>query len=80
MKGSLFIITQCFSCFSFSYTPKRSQNYGSIYSIQMGTKKVTVLSGYETLKDALVNYRDQLGERSPVPVFERLFEGKGNEL
>uniref|UniRef100_A0A452TE23 Cytochrome P450 2W1 n=1 Tax=Ursus maritimus TaxID=29073 RepID=A0A452TE23_URSMA len=65
------------SCFSFSYTPKLSQKYGSIYSIQMGPKKVVVLSGYETVKDALVSYGDQFGERSQVPIFERLFEGKG---
>ncbi|KAF3831618.1 hypothetical protein GH733_000430 [Mirounga leonina] len=54
-----------------------SQKYGSIYSIQMGPKKVVVLSGYETVKAALVNYGDQYGERSQVPIFERLFEGKG---
>uniref|UniRef100_A0A452SNS2 Cytochrome P450 2W1 n=1 Tax=Ursus americanus TaxID=9643 RepID=A0A452SNS2_URSAM len=65
------------NCFSFSYTPKLSQKYGSIYSIQMGPKKVVVLSGYETVKDALVSYGDQFGERSQVPIFERLFEGKG---
>uniref|UniRef100_A0A8C0KJI0 Cytochrome P450 n=1 Tax=Canis lupus dingo TaxID=286419 RepID=A0A8C0KJI0_CANLU len=53
------------------------EKYGSIYSIQMGPKKVVVLSGYETVKDALVNYGDQFGERSQVPIFERLFEGKG---
>uniref|UniRef100_A0A8C0KJJ9 Cytochrome P450 2K6-like n=1 Tax=Canis lupus dingo TaxID=286419 RepID=A0A8C0KJJ9_CANLU len=54
------------------------EKYGSIYSIQMGPKKVVVLSGYETVKDALVNYGDQFGERSQVPIFERLFEGKGS--
>uniref|UniRef100_A0A452TE10 Cytochrome P450 n=1 Tax=Ursus maritimus TaxID=29073 RepID=A0A452TE10_URSMA len=53
------------------------EKYGSIYSIQMGPKKVVVLSGYETVKDALVSYGDQFGERSQVPIFERLFEGKG---
>ncbi|XP_006926887.1 cytochrome P450 2K6-like [Pteropus alecto] len=54
-----------------------SQKYGSIYTIQMGPKKVVVLSGYETVKDALVNYGDQFGERPQVPIFERFFEGKG---
>uniref|UniRef100_H0XJI7 Cytochrome P450 n=1 Tax=Otolemur garnettii TaxID=30611 RepID=H0XJI7_OTOGA len=53
-----------------------SQKYGSIYSIHMGPKKVVVLSGHETVKDALINYGDQFGERSQVPIFERLFEGK----
>uniref|UniRef100_A0A5F9D837 unspecific monooxygenase n=1 Tax=Oryctolagus cuniculus TaxID=9986 RepID=A0A5F9D837_RABIT len=67
------IMSDCFS----SYTPKLSQKYGSIYSIHMGPKKVVVLSGYETLKDALVNYGEQFGERPRVPIFERLFEGKG---
>uniref|UniRef100_A0A8C0M7Y9 Cytochrome P450 n=1 Tax=Canis lupus familiaris TaxID=9615 RepID=A0A8C0M7Y9_CANLF len=76
-SSSFFITLPCFNRFSFYYTPKLSQKYGSIYSIQMGPKKVVVLSGYETVKDALVNYGDQFGERSQVPIFERLFEGKG---
>ncbi|KAG3289601.1 cytochrome P450 2K1-like [Ictidomys tridecemlineatus] len=54
-----------------------SQKYGSIYSIQMGPKKVVVLSGYETVKEALVGYGNQFGERSQVPIFERIFNGKG---
>ncbi|XP_007523361.1 cytochrome P450 2K6-like [Erinaceus europaeus] len=54
-----------------------SQKYGSIYSLHMGPKKVVVLSGYETVKDALVNHADQFEERPRVPIFERLFEGKG---
>ncbi|KAL6053898.1 hypothetical protein STEG23_003725 [Scotinomys teguina] len=56
---------------------KLSKKYGPIYSIHMGPKKVVVLSGYETVKDALVNYGNQFGERSRVPIFERLFDGKG---
>ncbi|KAM6185140.1 cytochrome P450 2K6-like [Rhynchocyon petersi] len=54
-----------------------SQKYGSIYSIQMGPRKVVVLSGYKTVRDALVNHGDQFRERPQVPIFERLFEGKG---
>ncbi|KAK2500670.1 hypothetical protein MC885_003157, partial [Smutsia gigantea] len=72
-----FTAARCFRCFSFSHIPKLSQKYGSIYSIQMGPKKVVVLSGYETVRDALVNHGDQFGGRSQVPIFERLFEGKG---
>ena len=37
-------------------------------------------SRYETVKDALVNYTDQFGEWFQMPIFERLFEGKGNKL
>ncbi|XP_035317225.1 cytochrome P450 2K6 isoform X1 [Cricetulus griseus] len=54
-----------------------SKKYGSIYSIHMGPRKVVVLSGYETVKDALVKYGNQFEERSRVPIFERLFNGKG---
>ncbi|KAM4816135.1 cytochrome P450 2K6-like [Urocitellus parryii] len=56
---------------------KLSQKYGSIYSIQMGPKKVVVLSGYETVKEALIGCGNQFGERSQVPIFERIFNGKG---
>lgn len=44
----------------------------------MGPKKVVVLAGYETVKDALVNNGNQFSERPEVPIFEKLFEGKGN--
>lgn len=60
-------------------TQQLSKKYGPIYSIQMGPRKVLVLSGYETVKEALVNYGNQFGERSQVPIFERLFDGKGND-
>ncbi|XP_036624585.1 cytochrome P450 2K1-like [Trichosurus vulpecula] len=56
---------------------KLSQKYGSIFSLRMGPKKVVVLSGYETVKDALVNHSEEFGERAHVPIFEKLFEGKG---
>ncbi|XP_043861561.1 cytochrome P450 2K6-like [Dromiciops gliroides] len=56
---------------------KLSQKYGSIFSFNMGPKKVVVLCGYETVKDALVTYSEQFGERAHVPIFEKIFEGKG---
>ncbi|XP_044531717.1 cytochrome P450 2K6-like isoform X1 [Gracilinanus agilis] len=54
-----------------------SKKYGPIFSLRMGPKTVVVLSGYETVKDALVNYSEQFGERAHVPIFERVFEGRG---
>ncbi|KAM7318691.1 hypothetical protein ACRRTK_021803 [Alexandromys fortis] len=64
-------------CYDDSVYWKLSKKYGPIYTIHMGPKKVVVLSGYETVKDALINYGNQFGERSRVPIFERLFDGKG---
>lgn len=76
----LLIIPWCFDSFStFFFSPKLSKKYGPIYTIHMGPKKVVVLSGYETVKDALINYGNQFGERSRVPIFERLFDGKGKD-
>ncbi|MEJ1285178.1 Rhesus blood group-associated A glycoprotein [Cricetulus griseus] len=65
------------NCYDDSLYWKLSKKYGSIYSIHMGPRKVVVLSGYETVKDALVKYGNQFEERSRVPIFERLFNGKG---
>ncbi|XP_049445405.1 cytochrome P450 2K1-like [Epinephelus fuscoguttatus] len=44
---------------------KLSKNYGSVFTIYLGPKKVVVLAGYKTVKEALVNYADEFGERDP---------------
>lgn len=80
MINFTFDYTMMFQFFSLIFfSPKLSKKYGPIYTIHMGPKKVVVLSGYETVKDALINYGNQFGERSRVPIFERLFDGKGKE-
>ncbi|XP_075056907.1 uncharacterized protein LOC142143092 [Mixophyes fleayi] len=54
-----------------------SKTYGSVFSIQMGMKKMVVLTGYETVKNALVNHAEEFGERAKVPVFENMNKGMG---
>lgn len=54
-----------------------SKKYGSIFSIQMGMKKMVVLTGYETVKDALVNHANEFGERAFIPIFEDINKGFG---
>ncbi|XP_063771257.1 cytochrome P450 2C5-like [Pseudophryne corroboree] len=56
---------------------KLSEKYGSVYSIRLGTEKIVILSGYETVKDALVNHADVFAARPKVPIFEALFLGHG---
>uniref|UniRef100_A0A673CM89 Cytochrome P450 2K1-like n=1 Tax=Sphaeramia orbicularis TaxID=375764 RepID=A0A673CM89_9TELE len=41
------------------------KKYGSVFTIYMGPKKMVVLAGYKTVKEALVNYADEFGERHP---------------
>ncbi|KAM4771239.1 cytochrome P450 2K4-like [Rhinophrynus dorsalis] len=54
-----------------------SKKFGSIFSIQLGTKKVVVLCGYETVKDALVNHAEEFSERPNIPLFEEVTKGHG---
>ncbi|XP_078503731.1 cytochrome P450 2K1-like isoform X2 [Lissotriton helveticus] len=54
-----------------------SKKYGSVFSIQLGMKKMVVLAGYETVKDALVHQPDEFGERGHVPIFEDINNGFG---
>uniref|UniRef100_A0A7M4DZ98 Cytochrome P450 2K4-like n=1 Tax=Crocodylus porosus TaxID=8502 RepID=A0A7M4DZ98_CROPO len=55
-----------------------SQTYGPVFSIQMGFTKTVVLSGYEMVKEALVNQADAFAERAEVPAFEELSRGNGD--
>ncbi|KAM8954281.1 cytochrome P450 2K1-like isoform 3-T3 [Pelodytes ibericus] len=54
-----------------------SKKYGSVFSIQIGPKKMVVLCGYEAVKDALVNHADEFSERPAVPVIEKMANGHG---
>ena len=43
----------------------------------MGLRKTVVISGYETVKEALVNQADAFAERPKIPIFEDLTRGNG---
>ncbi|KAM4772430.1 cytochrome P450 2K4-like [Rhinophrynus dorsalis] len=54
-----------------------SKKYGSVFSIQIGTRKIVVLCGYDTVRDALVNYAEEFSERPIVPIFRNVSKGHG---
>ncbi|NXG23182.1 CP2K1 protein, partial [Grallaria varia] len=54
-----------------------SKQYGPVFSVQMGQIKTVVISGYETVKEALVNQADAFADRPKIPLFEDLTKGKG---
>ncbi|XP_068277165.1 cytochrome P450 2K6-like [Nyctibius grandis] len=54
-----------------------SKVYGPVFSVQMGLRKIVVISGYETVKEALVNQADAFAERPKIPIFEDLTRGNG---
>ncbi|KAI2666857.1 Cytochrome P450 2K1 [Labeo rohita] len=54
-----------------------SKTYGNIFQVFLGPKKMVVLVGYKTVKEALVNYADEFGERDITPGFRILNDGHG---
>ncbi|XP_072860378.2 cytochrome P450 2K1 [Pogona vitticeps] len=56
---------------------KLSKQYGPVFSLQLGLQKMVVLTGYETVKEALINQADAFAERPFIPVFEEHANGYG---
>ncbi|ROK28241.1 Cytochrome P450 2K1 [Anabarilius grahami] len=54
-----------------------SRTYGNVYQVFLGPKKVVVLVGHKTVKEALVNYADEFGERDITPGFRIITDGHG---
>ncbi|XP_043567266.1 cytochrome P450 2K1-like isoform X1 [Chiloscyllium plagiosum] len=56
---------------------KLSEKYGEVFSIKLGPTTAVVLTGYEAVREALVNNADEFGERAHIPIFEALTKGHG---
>ncbi|XP_044025011.1 cytochrome P450 2K1-like isoform X3 [Siniperca chuatsi] len=54
-----------------------SKKYGSVFTVYFGPKKVVVLAGYKTVKEALVNYADEFGDRDPMQIVHEFTQGNG---
>ncbi|XP_062407240.1 cytochrome P450 2K3-like [Sardina pilchardus] len=54
-----------------------SKKYGSVFTIHFGPKKVVVLAGYKTVKQALVNHAEEFGDRDIYPMFHDINKGQG---
>uniref|UniRef100_A0A8C5WMD5 Cytochrome P450 n=1 Tax=Leptobrachium leishanense TaxID=445787 RepID=A0A8C5WMD5_9ANUR len=56
---------------------KFSKQYGSVYTLYFGKNPVICLSGYETVKEALVDKGEEFGGRGRVPTLEKVTQGYG---
>ncbi|XP_033503983.2 cytochrome P450 2K1-like isoform X3 [Epinephelus lanceolatus] len=56
---------------------KLSKKYGSLFTVYMGPKKVVVLAGYKTVKEALVNFAEEFGDRDPMQIMIEFSQGYG---
>ncbi|XP_043945731.1 cytochrome P450 2K1-like [Protopterus annectens] len=54
-----------------------SEKYGTLYTFHMGTQKVVVLTGYDTVKDALINHAEEFGNRGRLPLFQNACKDNG---
>ncbi|KAG9464869.1 hypothetical protein GDO78_019256 [Eleutherodactylus coqui] len=55
-----------------------AKKYGPVFSIKLGTEKMVVLCGYDTVKEALVNHAEEFLDRPMLPAFKDLTGGYGN--
>ncbi|XP_056143538.1 cytochrome P450 2K1-like [Lampris incognitus] len=56
---------------------KLSKKYGSVFTVYFGPKKVVVLAGYKTVKQALIGQAQEFGEREITPLTMALSQGHG---
>uniref|UniRef100_A0A3B4UJ36 Cytochrome P450 2K1-like n=1 Tax=Seriola dumerili TaxID=41447 RepID=A0A3B4UJ36_SERDU len=52
-------------------------NIYCLFTVYLGPKKVVVLAGYKTVKEALVNYAEEFGERDPMLIMLEVSQGHG---
>uniref|UniRef100_A0A8C2JYF7 Cytochrome P450, family 2, subfamily K, polypeptide16 n=1 Tax=Cyprinus carpio TaxID=7962 RepID=A0A8C2JYF7_CYPCA len=54
-----------------------AKQFGPVFTVYFGPKKVVVLAGYKTVKQALINHADEFGDREIMPLFHDLTKGHG---
>ncbi|CAJ0939216.1 unnamed protein product [Ranitomeya imitator] len=53
--------------------------YGSVYTLYFGSRRVVVLCGYEAMKEALIDQGEVFGARGSLPILDNFFQGYGPE-
>ncbi|POI22754.1 hypothetical protein CIB84_013498, partial [Bambusicola thoracicus] len=56
---------------------KLAEKYGPVFSVQLGSTPVVVLSGYEVVKEALIERADEFAARGHMPIGDRANKGLG---
>ncbi|XP_078404511.1 cytochrome P450 2D6-like [Cetorhinus maximus] len=59
---------------------KLRKKYGNVVSVQFGWTNIVILSGYETLKEALVKKSEDFADRPHFPVYDDLFKLMGEGI
>ena len=57
---------------------KLSGQYGDLFTVYLGQKRVVVLNSYDTIKEALMTHGQAFGDRPPVYFVTELGKRAGN--
>ncbi|XP_053709994.1 cytochrome P450 2J2-like [Synchiropus splendidus] len=71
------IVGNLFTGSDFKNINKLSHHYGSVFSMRRGSTWTIYVSGYNMVKEALVNQLDSFVDRPVVPLFHVVFKGIG---
>ncbi|PIO35947.1 hypothetical protein AB205_0137580 [Aquarana catesbeiana] len=56
---------------------KLAKVHGDVFTVQLGTRTIVVLHGYDTVKEALVDNADVFSDRGSIPTVQMLFKNYG---
>ncbi|KAM6154362.1 LOW QUALITY PROTEIN: cytochrome P450 2F5-like [Erethizon dorsatum] len=59
------------------FHPYLSKEYGSVFTVYLGPRRVVVLSGYQAVKEALVDQGEEFSGRGEYPAVFNFTKGKG---
>ncbi|XP_069602807.1 cytochrome P450 2G1-like [Ranitomeya imitator] len=53
------------------------EKYGSVYTLYFGSRPVVILTGYQMVKDALIDQADEFSNRGQIPMLDNFFHTHG---
>nr|XP_032651541.1 cytochrome P450 2G1-like isoform X1 [Chelonoidis abingdonii] len=56
---------------------KLQDTYGPVFTVNLGSRRVVVLCGYQAVKEALVDQAEEFSGRGDIPAFSKDFNGHG---
>nr|XP_020836475.1 cytochrome P450 2C39-like [Phascolarctos cinereus] len=59
---------------------KLAKEYGPVFTLQLGVKRVVVFHGHKAVKEYLIDHGDKVADKGPMPIFEFISNGLGKFL
>ncbi|XP_072286506.1 cytochrome P450 2F2-like [Pyxicephalus adspersus] len=73
-------VLQLYSKGLIPYVLKMAEKYGPVYTLYFGSRPTVIVTGYQTVKEVLVDLGDTFLDRGTIPVFERFYDKRGLPL